>query len=103
MAISVTILFDIACRYWHTWTSKIGYDVLGIWPEGSDGSDINSVCRDPRLKSLLVAGDDFGNVRLYKYPCVADNAGCKVSGGHSAHVVMVRWSNVYYRMTHSSA
>ncbi|KAG2428966.1 hypothetical protein HXX76_011210 [Chlamydomonas incerta] len=30
---------------WHTWTLRVGFDVMGIWPDGSDGTDINSVDR----------------------------------------------------------
>lgn len=41
---------------------------LGLWPDGSDGTDINAVCRT-NDKSLLVTGDDFGKVHLFTYPC----------------------------------
>lgn len=40
----------------------------GLWPDGSDGTDINAVCRS-NDKSLLVTGDDFGKVHLFTYPC----------------------------------
>ena len=30
---------------WWTMTCKIGFDVMGIWPDGSDRTDINSVTR----------------------------------------------------------
>lgn len=40
----------------------------GLWPDGSDGTDINAVCRS-NDKSLLVTGDDFGKVHLFSYPC----------------------------------
>lgn len=42
--------------------------VLGVWPEGSDGTDINAVCR-AHEKKLLSTGDDFGKVHLFSYPC----------------------------------
>ena len=41
---------------------------LGIWPEGSDGTDINAVARSFN-NNLLATGDDFGMVNLFKYPC----------------------------------
>lgn len=40
----------------------------GLWPDGSDGTDVNAVCRSSD-KSLLVTGDDFGKVHLFSYPC----------------------------------
>lgn len=39
----------------------------GIWPEGADGTDINTVCRDNGGK-LCATGDDFGKVNLFRYP-----------------------------------
>lgn len=42
--------------------------VPGVWPEGSDGTDINAVCR-AHEKKLLSTGDDFGKVHLFSYPC----------------------------------
>ena len=43
----------------------------GIWPDGADGTDVNSVSRS-NGKKLLATGDDFGNVNLFRYPCVSD-------------------------------
>ena len=45
--------------------------LTGIWPDGADGTDVNSVDRS-NGKQLLATGDDFGNVNLYRYPCVSD-------------------------------
>lgn len=42
--------------------------VSGVWPEGSDGTDINAICR-AHEKKLLCTGDDFGKVHLFSYPC----------------------------------
>ena len=47
------------CIYWS----------VGIWPDGADGTDVNSVDRS-HGKQLVATGDDFGNVNLYRYPCV---------------------------------
>lgn len=43
----------------------------GIWPDGADGTDVNSVDRSSG-KQLVATGDDFGNVNLYRYPCVSE-------------------------------
>eukprot|EP00873_Tetraselmis_striata_P029458 jgi/Tetstr1/449722/TSEL_036789.t1 len=76
---------------WSTWTAKLGFPVMGIWPSGSDGSDINSVCADQE-RGIVAATDDYGNVRLYAFPCVAALPGCDLYRGHASHVEMARFS-----------
>lgn len=43
--------------------------IIGIWPEGADGTDINA-CARSRNKNLVATGDDFGEVKLFKFPSV---------------------------------
>lgn len=50
---------------------------LGVWPDGSDGTDINSLCRSHNERVVAVA-DDFCKVHLFQYPC----ARAKVRRGH---------------------
>jgi hypothetical protein len=33
---------------WHTYTSRIGFPVMGIWPDASNRTDVNAVCRSRR-------------------------------------------------------
>uniref|UniRef100_A0A665VVK0 Uncharacterized protein n=1 Tax=Echeneis naucrates TaxID=173247 RepID=A0A665VVK0_ECHNA len=73
---------------WDTYTCALGFQVFGLWPDGSDGTDINAVCRS-HDKSLLVTGDDFGKVHLFSYPCSQFRAPCHVYSGHSSHVTNV--------------
>ncbi|XP_028421053.1 echinoderm microtubule-associated protein-like 1 isoform X6 [Perca flavescens] len=73
---------------WATHTCTLGFQVFGLWPDGSDGTDINAVCRSSD-KSLLVTGDDFGKVHLFSYPCSQFRAHSHVYGGHSSHVTNV--------------
>ena len=63
----------------------------GIWPAGADGSDINAVDRS-RSKSLVATADDFGDVKIFNYPCTTAGASCKVNMGHSSHVMNVRFN-----------
>ena len=30
---------------WDTFTCSIGFEALGVWPEGADGTDINAITR----------------------------------------------------------
>ncbi|XP_036606494.1 echinoderm microtubule-associated protein-like 1 isoform X7 [Trichosurus vulpecula] len=73
---------------WVTYTCTLGFHVFGVWPEGSDGTDINAVCRSHKRK-LLSTGDDFGKVHLFSYPCSQFRAPSHVYGGHSSHVTNV--------------
>ncbi|KAM4624799.1 echinoderm microtubule-associated protein-like 1 isoform 2-T2 [Polymixia lowei] len=75
---------------WATYTCTLGFQVFGLWPDGSDGTDINAVCRSNE-KSLLVTGDDFGKVHLFSYPCSQFRAPSHVYGGHSSHVTNVNF------------
>jgi microtubule-associated protein-like 6 len=77
---------------WHSWTCVLGWPVQGIWPSCSDGTDVNAVARSSR-EDLLATSDDFGLVKLYRYPCVAKNASSLDHRGHSSHVTNVRWSH----------
>lgn len=54
---------------WASWTCVLGPEVNGIWPKYSDINDINSV--DANFNNqVLVTADDYGLVKLFRYPCV---------------------------------
>ncbi|KAK3262979.1 hypothetical protein CYMTET_28194, partial [Cymbomonas tetramitiformis] len=63
---------------WATWTCILGFPVMGIWPEGSDGTDVNSIDRSPSSSrwsgGIVVTADDLGQVKLFNYPCVIHRA-----------------------------
>ncbi|XP_077946061.1 echinoderm microtubule-associated protein-like 1 isoform X1 [Gasterosteus aculeatus] len=73
---------------WATHTCTLGFQVFGLWPDGSDGTDVNAACRSSD-KTLLVTGDDFGKVHLFSYPCSQFRAPSHAYGGHSSHVTNV--------------
>ncbi|CAG0917732.1 unnamed protein product [Notodromas monacha] len=75
-------LRDVA---WATQTCVLGSSVLGIWPTGADGTDVNA-CSRSRSKDLLAVGDDFGRVRLLSHPTSSVKASANVGLGHSSHV-----------------
>ncbi|XP_038142176.1 echinoderm microtubule-associated protein-like 1 isoform X6 [Cyprinodon tularosa] len=75
---------------WFTHTCTLGFQVFGLWPDGSDGTDINAACRSNDM-SLLVTGDDFGKVHLFSYPCSQFRAPSHVYRGHSSHVTNVNF------------
>ncbi|XP_077350936.1 EMAP like 4 isoform X3 [Festucalex cinctus] len=73
---------------WATYTCVLGYHVFGVWPEGSDGTDINAVIRSHSRKVLAVA-DDFCKVHLFSYPCATAKAPSHKYSAHSSHVTNV--------------
>ncbi|KAI1886389.1 hypothetical protein AGOR_G00213510 [Albula goreensis] len=78
--------------HWVSWTCVIGPEVSGIWPKYTNINDINSV--DANYNSaVLVTGDDFGLVKLFRFPCLKKGAKFKKYIGHSAHVTNVHWSH----------
>ncbi|KAJ4460444.1 putative microtubule-associated protein [Paratrimastix pyriformis] len=79
---------------WATYTLKIGWPVLGIWPDRfipCDGSDINALDANP-ARTLLCFGDDFHQVELARYPCPDKAMPKKAYPGHSEHVTNTRWT-----------
>ncbi|KAM8938631.1 echinoderm microtubule-associated protein-like 3 [Pelodytes ibericus] len=83
--------FESRDREWATYTCVLGYHVFGVWPEGSDGTDINSLSRS-RGMTLISVADDFCKVHLFRYPCNKPKAPSHVYAGHGSHVTNVRFT-----------
>lgn len=75
---------------WETWTCTLGWPVQGIFPPCSDGTDINACDRAPD-GTVLATADDFGMVKLFRYPCPVERAAFHQQVGHSSHVTNVRF------------
>ena len=99
-----------------TYTSTRGFPVMGIWPEGSDAHDVNALdaasvgqpCldgdgennqpttrpgdRDVRSAGFCVTSDATGTVKLFNYPCVANDAPYRAYKGHASRAVSVRFT-----------
>lgn len=75
---------------WASFTCIFGWPVQGIWP-GLDYTDVNAVDRS-RNGLLLATGDDFGQVKLFKYPCVQEQSAFNEHYGHSSHVTGVKFT-----------
>lgn len=62
----------------------------------ADGTDINAVDRTHKDTekgySILALGDDFGKVRLFRFPCLKKGADSLEGNGHSSHVTNVKFS-----------
>ncbi|XP_036383150.1 echinoderm microtubule-associated protein-like 4 isoform X2 [Megalops cyprinoides] len=73
---------------WATYTCVLGFHVFGVWPEGSDGTDINALIRSHNRK-LIALADDFCKVHLFQYPCSRFKAPSHKYTAHSSHVTNV--------------
>ncbi|XP_075303783.1 echinoderm microtubule-associated protein-like 5 [Odontesthes bonariensis] len=90
----VTNREELKLVQWASWTCVLGPEVNGIWPKYSDINDINSV--DANFNNqVLVTADDYGLVKLMRYPCIKKGAKFKKYLGHSAHITNARWSHDY--------
>jgi len=96
----VSYASDMRDVAWATHTALLGWGVMGVWPRESDGTDVNAVARANEPKgageaqpSLLVSGDDFGNVTLFNYPACVEHAPGARHMGHCAHVTNVTFSH----------
>ncbi|XP_074434711.1 echinoderm microtubule-associated protein-like 6 isoform X3 [Larus michahellis] len=83
---------EIKGIHWASWTCVIGSEVNGIWPKYTNVTDVNSVDGNYN-SSVLVTGDDFGLVKLFRFPCLKKGAKFRKYVGHSAHVTNVCWSH----------
>uniref|UniRef100_A0A671X8N2 EMAP like 3 n=1 Tax=Sparus aurata TaxID=8175 RepID=A0A671X8N2_SPAAU len=75
-------------REWASYTCVLGFHVMGVWLEGSDGTDINALCRSHSERVVAVA-DDFCKVHLFQYPCPKPKAPSHKYDGHGSHVTNV--------------
>ncbi|KAL1523351.1 hypothetical protein AB1Y20_018296 [Prymnesium parvum] len=81
---------------WHTFSCIFGWPLRGIWPEDSDGTDVNACARShsaQRDQGLLATADDFGKVKLFRWPCIVPRAQHRPYGGHSSHVTNVSFTH----------
>lgn len=58
---------DVERLQWSSFTCVLGPTVKGVFPPGSDITDVNAACCS-KDGSLLASGDDFGLVKVFKYP-----------------------------------
>ncbi|XP_034043528.1 echinoderm microtubule-associated protein-like 6 [Thalassophryne amazonica] len=74
---------------WTTWTSVLGPTCEGIW---STLSFVNTAALT-KDRRLIATGDDFGFLKLFRFPSRGQFAKFKKYVGHSTNVTNVRWSN----------
>ncbi len=82
---------------WNSWTIPMGWATQGLWSEDAKPGDLNAVARSNRGdwedgERVLACGDDYGSVKLAKYPANVGVSDAHEYRGHSAHVTNVAFS-----------
>ena len=69
----------------------MGWPVIGLWNDPSyDQTDVNSVCQSCNPDAGYVAlGDDYGKVKLFRFPSPFCDPPFQACGGHASHVTKV--------------
>jgi len=82
---------------WYQWSCFLGWPVVGVFREGSDGTDVNSAhisdSKEENGYRVIATSDDFGKVNLFRYPALKQKCPMKSFEGHSSHVTRVRFNH----------
>eukprot|EP00055_Hartaetosiga_balthica_P012061 m.57177 g.57177 ORF g.57177 m.57177 type:complete len:1939 (+) comp7823_c0_seq2:90-5906(+) len=69
-----------------TFSTPMIPELQGVWGKYKDANDINvAAVRD----SIAITGDDYGNVKVFNFPCDEPGAIHRTYKGHSAHVTNI--------------
>lgn len=81
---------EIKGIFWVFWICVKGFEVSGIWFKYIEVIDINLV--DVNYNSLvLVFGDDFGFVKLFRFFCFKRGVKFRKYVGYFVYVINVCW------------
>lgn len=76
---------------WETHTCTMTWGTQGIWSSLEDGSDCTTLdCSKSR--EALAVGDNFGRIRLMRFPAPSKVAIDKTIRGHRGVVQRLRWT-----------
>jgi len=84
-------LIEIMDAKWPKWHCTLGWPMQGVFNQDDDSYNVNNVDVNP-AQSVIAAGDDFGLIRLYRYPTLVPSQKHKASIGHSSHVTDLRFN-----------
>jgi len=91
--LGMQLLHDQRDTQWDTWSTINGFDVMGMFPKGTDNTDINKTARSNHIEGerFVAAATDFGALLLLNYPAVVEGGPFYIYAGHSSHVSNVKW------------
>lgn len=87
---------NIRNEHWSTHNCVYNWSTQGIWRKHMKlGSEIYAADRTNGKffdeYQTIATGDDFGEIRVYKYPCVQPAAESVICKGHSSFVSNLKW------------
>jgi hypothetical protein len=63
---------------WNQWTSIFGAECIGIWPDSSSDKNFINCAHLASHSMKLATGDDNGEIKLFKFPCLEKNVSIAV-------------------------
>lgn len=63
---------------WSQWTSIFGAECIGIWPDSSTNTNFVNCAHLASHALKLATGDDNGEIKLFKFPCLEKNVKIRV-------------------------
>lgn len=79
---------------WATQTCMLGWGVQGIWPAQKDGTEITA-CDCNLFRggdgTIVAAGDNYGRVSLFRYPCTTSFAAAKRYRAAASQITRIRF------------
>jgi len=88
----------VANAEWATWSLPCGWPTQGLWAPTMMPGDLNAVARCNKGdweqgERVIASADDYGRVRLSRYPANIGESAHREYWGHSAHVTNCEFSS----------
>ena len=88
----------VANAEWATWSLPCGWPTQGLWSPTMMPGDLNAVARCNKGdweegERVIASADDYGRVRLSRYPANIGESAHREYWGHSAHVTNCEFSS----------
>jgi WD40 repeat protein len=88
---------NIRNESWNTQNCVYGWSLQGVYKDSlKEGTEVNAADRSNnrfyREYQAIATGDDLGEVKVFKFPCVQATASPVVGRGHASFVSNVKWT-----------
>jgi len=77
---------------WERQNCVLGFAVQGVLEQGEAEGTLVAALEVSPSRAFVAAGDDAGQVQLYRFPVLAKGHQSHANHSHASHVAAVRWS-----------